>query len=148
MRLLITAPDKATRDAALVAVKLQQFPAASPAAWPSAWSMTLADDGVSATLDTDSAIVPAGLPAGASALPIAPSSVALWQAKAALHQVGLLDQASAATAAMNSPVLNAFWANASTLERASPTLASLATALNLSSAQVDALFIAAAQIAL
>ena len=77
-----------------------------------------------------------------------PSSVALWRAKAALHEAGLLDQADAMITAANNPVLAAFWSNATSIERASPTLASLATQLNLASDQLDALFVRAAAITL
>ena len=77
-----------------------------------------------------------------------PTSVALWQAKAALHNAGLLDQANTIIAAANNPVLSAFWANANDIQRSSPTLASLATQLNLTDAQVDQLFIQANAITL
>lgn len=91
----------------------------------------------------DGAITPAPPPA-----PVVPASVALWQAKAALEAAGLDKQAEAAVAAANSPALTAFWATAPTIDRTSPTLAKIATALNLTSAQVDALFVQAAAISL
>jgi hypothetical protein len=81
-------------------------------------------------------------------VPVVPDTVALWQAKAALSAAGLLTQADAAIAAANNSVLTLFWATAANLDRASPTLATLAGALNLSSAQVDQLFIQAAGVSL
>ncbi len=144
MLISITAPDNATLNAALVAIKLQQFAGAAPARW----ALTLGDDGVSASLDTSSTVWPTGLPAGVAVANVVPASVAMWQAKAALQAAGLLDAANAAVGAQNNPVLNAFWSSATTMDRASPTLASLATALNLTSAQVDQLFVTAGAIAL
>ena len=77
-----------------------------------------------------------------------PPSVAMWQAKAALQAAGLLTSATAAVAAANNPVLTAFWEGASTIDRSSPTLAGISAALSLTSAQIDALFVQAATIAL
>ena len=78
---------------------------------------------------------------------VVPSSVALWQAKAALQAAGLLTTANTAVAAQGSPVTD-FWASASNIDRTSPTLAGIATLLNLTPAQVDALFVQAASISL
>ena len=144
MFISITAPDLASRDAALVAIKLQQFSNSVPARW----TLTLNADSVSATLDTDSTIAPTGLSAGVVIAPLVPPSVLMWQAKAALHQAGLLTQADAAITAAGNPALAAFWSNAPSIDRSSPTLASLAAALGLADAQVDALFIAAGSFAL
>ena len=77
-----------------------------------------------------------------------PASVALWQAKAALQNAGLLTAASAAVTAMNNEAITAFWAQAQSIDRASPTVAAIASTLNLTGAQLDALFIAAAGISL
>jgi hypothetical protein len=79
---------------------------------------------------------------------VVPQQVALWQAKAALQSAGLLAETNSAIAAMNNDIVTSFWANAVTLDRGSLTLADLASAINLTSAQVDALFIAAAGISL
>ena len=79
---------------------------------------------------------------------IVPESVSLWQAKAALQNSNLLTAANTAITSLNNPVLNQYWASADQLLRSSPTLASLAQILNLTSAQVDALFIQASQITL
>jgi len=85
---------------------------------------------------------------GAYVEPKVPDQVNLWQAKAVLHNVGKLDAANAAIAAANNPVLTAFWAGATAIDRTSPTLMALAQNLGMSSADVDAMFIAAAKIAL
>jgi len=83
-------------------------------------------------------------PPAAQPIPV-PQSVSRFQALAALHNAGLLDAAQAAvTAAGGLPLLA--WNNAQSFERGSPTIASLAAALNLTPAQLDALFIAASQI--
>jgi len=87
--------------------------------------------------------------------PVVPLTVAMWQAKAALqattlpgHSPNLLTEASQAIAAANNATLTAFWAGSATIDRASPTLATLAAALGLSKTQVDALFIQASSIVL
>lgn len=77
-----------------------------------------------------------------------PPNVAMWQAKAALQHAGLLDAANAAIAATGNPVLSFFWQSATSIDRASSTLARIAATLNMTPAQVDDLFIAAAAIAL
>lgn len=74
-----------------------------------------------------------------------PQTVTRFQALAALSNAGLLANAQAAVTAAGGITLLA-WENAQSFDRSSPTIASLATALSLTSAQVDALFIAAAQI--
>jgi hypothetical protein len=88
----------------------------------------------------------------ASALAAAPSlpahipqSVSRFQALAALSNAGLLTQAQAAVNAAGGLTLLA-WDNAQSFDRTSPTIAALAGPLNLTSAQVDNLFIAAAKI--
>ena len=74
-----------------------------------------------------------------------PQSISRFQAMAELSIAGLLSAATAAaTAAGGIPLLA--WQNAQSFERESPTIASLAAALNLTPAQLDALFIAASQI--
>lgn len=74
-----------------------------------------------------------------------PLSVTPFQAKAALLQAGLLD-AVQATIAAASPIAQLAWSDATAFTRDSPTIAALSAQLGLSSAQVDALFIAAASI--
>ena len=74
-----------------------------------------------------------------------PASVSRVQALAALTHAGLYATAQAAVTAAGGITLLA-WNNATQFDRTSPTIASLQGALGLTSAQVDALFIAAAQI--
>lgn len=74
-----------------------------------------------------------------------PASVTRFQARAALHEAGLLDQIEAAVAAAD-PLTREAWASATAFERSSPTIAALAAALGLSLADIDALFRRAAQI--
>lgn len=81
------------------------------------------------------------------AVPQVPQTVTRFQALAALHLAGHLPAVQAIMAAPETPVLAKLaWDNALSFERASPTLASLAQALGLSGSDLDALFIAAAQI--
>jgi hypothetical protein len=82
------------------------------------------------------------------AAPSVPVSVALWQAKTALSNAGLLTAAESAVAAANNPALALFWEDASNIERGDPLVATIGAALGLTPAQVDLLFIAAAQVAL
>lgn len=65
------------------------------------------------------------------------------QARLALHAAGLLADVEAAIAAAGGAVAIE-WEYASTIERASPLVASMAGALGLTDAQLDALFTAAA----
>lgn len=68
-----------------------------------------------------------------------------FQARAALHQAGLLSAAEAAVAEAGAMAQIA-WADAAEWRRDSPTIAAIATALQLTDQQVDDLFDAAAQI--
>lgn len=74
-----------------------------------------------------------------------PTSVTRFQARAALLEVGLLDQIEAAVAAADTLTREA-WASATAFERSSPTIAALAAALGMTGAALDALFRRAAQI--
>ena len=76
-----------------------------------------------------------------------PAVIPLWKAKAALASAGLLAGAEQVIAAA-SPEVQWFWEYASEMRRDAPTLAALAGALSLSSAQVDDLFRSADAIAL
>lgn len=76
-----------------------------------------------------------------------PQSVTRFQALAALHLAGHLPAVEAIMAAPETTVIAKLaWDNALSFERNSPTLASLAAVLGLTSADLDALFTAAAQI--
>lgn len=79
-------------------------------------------------------------------------SVPVWKIKIVLSEqpgaeVGktLLDDANVAVAAASVRAQIA-WANAADVQRSSPTLATLATALNLSSSQIDTFYLAASQV--
>jgi hypothetical protein len=79
--------------------------------------------------------------------PSSPQVVTMRQARLALHAAGLLDQVTAAVAAMPGPEGDAArieWEFSSTVERSRPLVQSLAAALGWSEAQLDALFTAAA----
>jgi len=71
--------------------------------------------------------------------------VSRFQARAALHLGGLLDQAEAAVAEAD-PIAQIAWRDAQEWRRDSPTIAAIATALGLADEQIDDLFRAAAQI--
>lgn len=82
-------------------------------------------------------------PAATPVAPGVPESVALWQARAILAQQGLLDNANAAVAASDDPVLKAVWEYGNHISRSSPGLIALGATLGMSDAQIDALFVAA-----
>lgn len=76
-----------------------------------------------------------------------PQSVSRFQARAALHLAGLLDQVEGLMADPSTPILARLaWSDAQEFKRSSPTITSMAQALGLSDADVDALFISAATI--
>lgn len=74
--------------------------------------------------------------------PSVPASVKMWQAKAALAASGKLEAANAAVQGAGGAVALA-WEYAPDVSRASAAVAAMASAIGLSSADVDALFIAA-----
>ena len=78
---------------------------------------------------------------------IIPQSVTRFQAKAALSNAGLLTQVETMMADPATPAIYKLaWNDALTFERNSQTVTVMAQSLNLTSAQLDALFTAAAQI--
>ncbi len=80
--------------------------------------------------------------------PTVPPQIALWQVRAVLAHRGLLDQANSVIAALNDPSVTAYWDYGNVLDRTSPTLAKLITAMNLTSTDVDAMFVEAAALSL
>ena len=91
-----------------------------------------------------------GVPTIAPPAPLAqlvPQSVTRFQAKAALDEAGHLDAIEAIIANPDTPRLYVLaWQDALTFERDSQTLAALAGMLQLTDADLDALFIRAAEI--
>ncbi len=80
-------------------------------------------------------------------VPSVPQVVSRFQARAALHLAGLLDDVEAMMALPETPVLAKLaWADAQEFERESPTIAALAGQIGLTDAMVDELFITAAGI--
>lgn len=80
-------------------------------------------------------------------VPAIPQVVSKFQAKAALHQAGLLAQVEALMASESTPMLARLaWADAQEFRRTSPTVAAMAAALGLDDAALDALFTQAASI--
>lgn len=77
--------------------------------------------------------------------PPVPGVVSRFQARAALHNAGLLAGVEAAVAAAD-PFTQIAWADATEFRRDSPTIAALAVALGMTGAQLDDLFRAAALI--
>ena len=114
-----------------------------PSGWTTRLVSTLPPGGAQGWTLTGSTWTPPAV-----VVPEVPATVAMWQAKAALQGAGLLTAANNAVSAANNQVLTAFWNSAASIDRASPTLASIAETLGLTSAQVDALFIAAGNIAI
>ena len=90
--------------------------------------------------DIESKIVPYVPPP-----PVVPSVVSMRQARLALYGAGLLDDVEAAVASSTKDV-QIEWEFSSELRRDWPTLVLLAGALNLTEAQLDALFIQASQL--
>lgn len=76
---------------------------------------------------------------------VIPAEVSRFQARAALHIAGLLPSVEAALAAAD-PLAQIAWADAQVFRRNSPTIAALSSAIGMTEAQIDALFLAAAQI--
>ena len=78
----------------------------------------------------------------ASLLPVVPQTLTSFQAKAALANAGLYIAVNTYMTTTASLIDQIAWIEATIFERSSPTIARLAVLLNLSSAQIDALFIA------
>lgn len=80
-------------------------------------------------------------------VPVVPPVVSRFQARAALHLAGLLDDVEALMTAPGTPALAKLaWADAQEFERQSPTIAALAGAVGLTEQDIDALFVTAAGI--
>lgn len=78
---------------------------------------------------------------------VVPQAVAMWQARQALLGAGLLDAVNAALASMPGAAGEAArieWEYSNTVQRNRPLVQSMAAALGLTDAGLDALFIAAA----
>lgn len=81
--------------------------------------------------------------------PVIPQIVTMRQARRALLAANLYTQVNTAIAAMTGPQGDAAridWEFATTVERSNPLFISLASTLNLTTEQLDALFVAAAGI--
>lgn len=80
----------------------------------------------------------------ASPLPV-PQTVSRFQARAALHLAGLLEQVEAVIADPATPVLAKLaWQDAQEFKRTSPTIAAMSAGLGLTEQQLDELFTQAA----
>lgn len=75
-----------------------------------------------------------------------PQSVTNYQARAALIGANLFDQVDAVVTASTDKLVKAAWDYSTTISRTSPFITLLQGTVNLSDAQVDALFVAAAAI--
>ena len=79
-----------------------------------------------------------------------PASITMRQARLALLNAGLLDDVDAALAAIPDSALRRAaqieWEYAATVDRSSPWVSNLASALNLSESQLDHLFVEAAKL--
>jgi hypothetical protein len=99
---------------------------------------------ITATIETDRvvrtwAVVPAPPPR-------VPDEIQMWQARTILAQSGLLASINAAVAASNNAEIQIAWEYAPNVVRRSTFVATMATALGLTDAQLDAMFIAGALI--
>jgi hypothetical protein len=72
-----------------------------------------------------------------------PQSVSAFQAKAALLAAGLYSAVNSYMTTTASPFDALAWQESAEFQRQSPTIAALMTAMNLTSAQLDSLFLAA-----
>lgn len=78
---------------------------------------------------------------------VIPQVVSRFQARAALYNFGLLTAVETLMASADTPMLAKLaWADAQTFKRNSPTVLTLGSALGLTEAQLDELFVAAAKI--
>lgn len=75
--------------------------------------------------------------------PLVPGTIPLWAARTVLQQGNLLDAATTAVNQSTDLALKNVWEYGNFINRNSPAIQSLATALGLTSAQVDEMFIAA-----
>lgn len=83
-------------------------------------------------------------PLEADPIPIyVPSQVPMWAVRVVLKNNNLFDQAQAAIDASNNDAIKAVWEYGNNATRTSPAINSLAAALNLTSEQVDQMFIEA-----
>jgi len=76
-----------------------------------------------------------------------PFEIANWRAKAVLELAGLTSQVASIMAAMSEPqktIVLAAWEGGAPLVRNGATVTALATAMELTSEQVDAMFVQAA----
>lgn len=114
----------------------QEFPVAEPFRWVDCPNNTIAGQ------HTFNGTAFVALPAA----PTVPQSVSRTQAKIALHRAGILDAVKTAVSA--DPELEIWFTDATSWERNNPHVVALGEgAMALSSAQIDELFVAAAQIA-
>jgi hypothetical protein len=77
--------------------------------------------------------------------PSVPATVTAAQLKMALQAAGILAAVSAAVAASPDPLVAIYWGNASSFDRADARVAALGAAAGQTPAQMDAIFVAAAQ---
>jgi hypothetical protein len=78
--------------------------------------------------------------------PTVPAEIQMWQARAILSRVGLLDNVNQAIAASNNPEIQIAWEYAPNVVRRSVFVTSMATALNIDDATIDNLFVEASKI--
>lgn len=76
--------------------------------------------------------------------PEIPQVVSRYQARMAMLDAGILGDVEVAVQDSNSPSIVIAWQDASVWERTSPTIADIASALGMTDAELDALFIQAA----
>lgn len=109
--------------------------------------MTVRTFDIITRLITERELTQAEIDAIQPAPPSIPQNVTRFQAKAALLGAGLLAQVEAYMSLPDTPAVTKLaWIETLHFERSSPTVASLATLLGLTSTQVDNLFLTASQI--
>jgi len=106
---------------------------------PATWALQFAAGATAA----QRAAAQAALAAFDPSAPVVPASVKMWQAKAALAAAGKLDAASGFVAASGSVPLQLAWEYATDISRTSAAVGVIGALLEMSAADLDALFIAA-----
>jgi len=133
----------------------QPGPQQAPVWTGDAWSLVLDHRGETWWLDhaTSYVVEVLGTPDGSAEQPpapppvvVVPASVTNFQARAALIAAGLYDQVDAAVHASGDALAIQAWEYANSVYRQSSLINQLGTAIGLSGAQIDALFIAAAAV--
>lgn len=135
----ISTANTASGEQVIVAIPLAHLPGFDPAN-PHPFTYAVGDEVQVGWVKSGSTFVPP------TPVVLIPQSVTRRQFKLALLNIGLLDNIESVIAASTDRALQINWTEALDFRRDNPFVASMATALGKSEAEIDALFIAAAAI--